>query len=340
VRKSLFDVALRSNPDSNLMSHLKQRFHYEPQLLDEALDGLAGNVYSAGVPRVVALRALVRAVVQGGVTWSGSAQATLEKSLKPLGKAVSPREAVIGAAAARERTAGSKRATAAPKSPVVAGNVLLQAVGDASQGASGAAPADRFDRAWGSFVADPNIDPHFLFDFEKYPIKCTDSGATLNGQPVSAIETTATVPVPFDKLKNYADPQNWPDICPYFEGLHPLGTGQPTGNTWAATFCEDVEFIDGRVLHTPLQYLYNADNADPITDELWTTYELLAPTEWLDVDQGYVHVSAAPAGNTTIETLKLVHFIDPVFQAWTSLACETVWGELFAEMVLRAATDP
>jgi hypothetical protein len=314
--------------------------------LDEALggkNGLARNVYDAGVPRVVALRALVRAVVQGGFTWSGSARRRLARSLDPLGVAVSRRGAVIGeTAASAEAAAAPAGAAPSATAPVVAGDVLLQAVGDASRGASGAAPADRFDQAWGNFVADPRIDP-FLWDFEKYPIQCTARQASLKGQPVSALKTSATVPPPvaFDNLAKYANPTTWPDICPYFEGMHPYGTADTTSGTWAETFCEDVEFIDGRVLHTPVEYLYNAANIDLTTvPDLWTTYDLVAKTEWLDVDQGYIHVSSTAAGDTTIETLKLVHFIDPVFQEWTSLACETVWGELFAEMVVRAATDP
>jgi hypothetical protein len=316
-------------------------------------------VAAAGMPRVLVWRALVRAAVRDpteiGVEGDGRAGTELHALADVLASVPPVPDGEVRAVPDGEVRAGGDLAGPDVEPPPPSADVLVGALRSVATNARpdlvppGGGPSppgpppgggpSPLDAAWEDFVKQPQLQDYFI-RAEKIPVRCSESSVSVAGKDVTAIKTRFETNVEFDAFKEYPDPRSWPRCCIYFTGMTPLGD-DPASDSWSAMFCEEVEFIEGRRMHTPLEFLYNVDSSLNVGD-LWCTYNLVAPTDWVDVDQGYVRVTKAidayGSDSTVITTFKAIRFVDPVFQDWTTLACDTFWGELSVDMAMHCST--
>lgn len=169
---------------------------------------------------------------------------------------------------------------------------------------------------------------------------CTDT-AVFGPSGQNAIEITLTFSTTrtVTQMAPYADPTTWPNCSAFFVAMDVLSvarsTSDPTGD-WTAVVEEVVEVVPGCPMTTPLMFEYQTTG----TTKVESTYSLLEPTSYLDVDEGGIIIEEDTSGSgyaSIITATKTIHWLDPWMQAWPEVACYTFWGELGLDMAAECS---
>ncbi len=159
---------------------------------------------------------------------------------------------------------------------------------------------------------------------------CQDTPIATGGDQITlTFHTSRTV----GEMAPYADPRTWPACSAYWVAMKPMSMCAVT-DAWAGAFEEVVEFVPGYPMVVPLGVAYT-QTATSVHMDYW----LLAPTSYLDLDEGSIDISLDPTGPadmpTRIVTVKRIHWKDAALQKMPHLVCDTYWGELGLNMASR-----
>lgn len=191
--------------------------------------------------------------------------------------------------------------------------------------------------AWEQFATQTAEVLHLSAGEKNKPLCDCSQVINVGGYDAQVVKVDFETEVPLDKMRNYADPRNWPDCSTYFSKMmeYPKGNRKTVSGTkdWLESFEEVINVLPGLTLINPLRFTYTEDD-----HHVCSKYELVEPTEHILVDQGYISVTdETPTKRTAVEVVKVIRFSDPAVQSWPSFACDLFWGELSIDMAMQCA---
>jgi hypothetical protein len=340
---ALVSLALASLPNRvDVEAKLQQSFpFFKPMAPTDAVAALTAELNSPNrsMPRLVVLDAMVRFMARSPAAPPQPA---------PGGRRAGPPQPVALPGAIEAGTLGA----------------LLTALGNAGPrpgdglppgGPAPPSPASLLQDGLNAVVGMPNLAQAWttfsatakpaLCEFESNKPGCDCNQITVvNGRQQRTVVSRFRTAVAVNQLKAYADPRNWPRCSNYFKAME-QATFTRLANGWTGVFDETVEIIPGAPLVTPLQFNYRetTDGAGNLVG-VRLDYDLANPagTPHIAVDRGWISISTDPAQPlpTGVEAVKVISFIDPAYQAWTSMVCDTAWGELCIDTAMQCSDCP
>jgi hypothetical protein len=157
---------------------------------------------------------------------------------------------------------------------------------------------------------------------------CTVRNVKVGGLRATWVFSEFETDAPFDRVRDWVDPRNWPDRGPLLFkrmeivgsagpiNIHPPGDVRPLGDEhWHGVFHEEVQLV--RRVNTLLHCDYWRDG----TRAAGMTYELnLSLDDEIDVDRGFLLVNdAGPVRR--VKALKMVGFTDDVWDDVAAMVC-------------------
>jgi hypothetical protein len=147
------------------------------------------------------------------------------------------------------------------------------------------------------------------------------------------------------EVKNILDPENWPDMCPFFCEMFNEGD-RPDG--WTSVLelvsltCPDL------CLSTALK-AFRSELLKPLDDdvleEVYVDYDMddappIPGDGFIKVDHGYLNVSARSSGGVEVLTKKVVHISMLSPAAQQLFVCLAGYGSIAQDMILGGAQHP
>ena len=170
---------------------------------------------------------------------------------------------------------------------------------------------------------------------------CTVRTVTVNGIPATWIYAEFETDADFRDLAGWVDPHKWSSWGPsFFTKMEFLGQPDPAvlatppgDDHWHGVFYEQVQLL--RRLNTLLRCAYwrQSDRA------VGMTYDLdLSLDGEIDVDRGYLLVTATEGRMKRVKALKVVGFTRPEWDALAQFVCP-FWTDLVRQAVAGATTS-
>lgn len=337
VHLALVSLALASLPNTTDAEELQAASpSFRPLSPDAAFAILATEVGSGRIPRLVVLDALVRFKAR---TSSSVATGAISDDVAPPPPSPELTDllGVLGRLGPQPGPEPTGDGIAGPADTPPSAAVILQTSLDAVAGELD------LSQAWQTFASSAGP---VLCEAEagKPPCDCANVTVVKNVTRRTVVSKFRTK-VLLSEIKTYADPHNWPRCSTYFKSMVDVAPGMTAvSNGWDGVIEETVEIIPPHLFVTPLKFKYRETlDANGNLVKVRLDYDLAnaGGTADIAVDKGWIEMSTdsnplnpMPTG---VEAIKTIGFKNPLWQSWTSLLCDTAWGELVIDAAMRCA---